>query len=242
MTTHTQIQHPTTNMKAPAIALSLLASLCLVQCTTSTVQTEASQKATTPKQALAMLKDGNERFVAGRSLHRDWPAQVKKTAGGQHPIAAVLGCMDSRASNEIVFDQGIGDIFSMRVAGNVQNDDVLGSLEYATAKAGAKAVVVLGHTKCGAVHGACADVHLGHLDGLLDKIQPAVKKVASQKGAAGVSFEDRVAAENVKQVVAQLRAKSAILRSLERQGSITIIGALYDLETGRVQFFDNPQS
>lgn len=229
-------------MKLPSIAITLLASLCLVQCTTSTVQTEASQKATSPQQALAILKDGNERFATGRSLHRDWRTQVKKTAGGQHPIAAVLGCMDSRASNEIVFDQGIGDIFSMRVAGNVQNDDVLGSLEYATAKAGAKAVVVLGHTKCGAVHGACEGVHLGHLDGLLEKIQPAVKKAGSAKAASGVSFEDRVAAENVKHVVAQLRSKSPILRSLEQQGKLKIVGALYHIETGRVQFFDNPQS
>lgn len=226
--------------------LSLLIAFCsafgLTQCTTSSVQTEATQAATTPQQAIAELKAGNARFVAGHGIKRDLNAQQRLTASGQHPIAAVLGCIDSRASNELIFDQGIGDIFSARVAGNVLNSDLVGSMEFATVKAGAKAIVVVGHTRCGAVAGACKDVHLGQLDGLLAKIKPAVSKVAANPKCdhSGPAFEDSVAAENVKLVVHQLRSESALLRKLEQQGKLAIVGALYHLDTGRVEFFEHP--
>lgn len=220
--------------------LILLAAFSAVSCATSNVQTKATQAATTPQQAIKSLQDGNARFAEGRSKHRNLVAQAEKSATGQYPIAAVLGCVDSRASNELIFDQGIGDIFSARVAGNVINDDLLGSLEFATAKAGAKAIVVVGHTRCGAVSGACNHAKLGHVTGLLEKIQPAVRKVAktSHSPASGPEFEDKVAAENVKLVVSQIRSQSTILRDLERDGKVVITGALYHLDTRKVEFFN----
>jgi len=220
-------------------ALALVATFNLMSCATSKVQTKDSQAAITPQQAVATLKEGNTRFASGNSTHRDLVAQAKKTSSGQHPIAAVLGCIDSRASNELIFDQGIGDIFSARVAGNVLNDDVLGSLEYATAKAGAKAVVVVGHTRCGAVGGACSNVKLGHVTGLLTKIKPAVRKVSANPKIAhtGPAFEDLVAAENVKEVIAAIRAQSPVLAKLEKEGKIVITGGIYHLDSGLVEFF-----
>jgi carbonic anhydrase len=220
-------------------ALALLAAASLISCTTSKVQTKESQAAITPQQALAALQEGNHRFASGHSLHRDLVAQMRKTSAGQHPIAAVLGCIDSRASNELIFDQGIGDIFSARVAGNVLNDDVLGSLEFATAKAGAKAIVVVGHTSCGAVSGACSNARLGHVTGLLEKIKPAVHRVSAglKRLPSGPDFEDRVAAENVKLVVAAIRDRSPVLAKLERDGKLAITGGLYHLDTGRIEFF-----
>ncbi|MEI6537501.1 MAG: carbonic anhydrase, partial [Verrucomicrobiaceae bacterium] len=159
------------------LAVAVITSLS--SCASSKVQTKESQAAITPAQALKSLQDGNARFASGHSKKNNLPDQVKATAGGQHPIAAVLGCIDSRASHELIFDQGIGDIFSARVAGNVLNDDLLGSLEFATAKSGAKAILVLGHTRCGAVIGACQNAKLGHVTGLLEKIKPAVRQVTA---------------------------------------------------------------
>lgn len=220
------------------LTVSVIASLS--NCASSKVQTKESQAAITPAQAMKSLQDGNARFASGHSKKNNLPAQLKATAGGQHPIAAVLGCVDSRASHELIFDQGIGDIFSARVAGNVLNDDLIGSLEFTTAKAGAKAILVLGHTRCGAVIGACQDAKLGHLTGLLTKIKPAVKKIASDPTCehTGPAFEDKVSAENVKQVVAQLRAQSEVLRNLEREGKLVIVGGIYHLDSGRVELFD----
>ena len=220
--------------------LLILATASLVSCATSEVQTRASQASTTPQQALQSLKDGNARFAAGRSRHHDLVAQAEKTSSGQYPIAAVLGCIDSRASNELIFDQGIGDIFSARVAGNVINNDLLGSLEYAAVKAGAKAIVVVGHTRCGAVAGACGQAKLDHLTGLLDKIQPAVIKVSKSSGGvkSGPAFEDEVSAENVRQVVSQIRTQSPLIRKLEKDGKLIIVGGLYHLETRKVEFLD----
>ncbi|MEY4484280.1 MAG: Carbonic anhydrase [Verrucomicrobiota bacterium] len=228
-------------MKLPLIkSLVLLAAAAQIGCATSKVQTKESQAATTPHQALTALKQGNARFAAGHSTHRDLVAQARKTSSGQHPIAAILGCIDSRASNELIFDQGLGDIFSARVAGNVLNDDLLGSLEFATAKSGAKAIVVVGHTRCGAVSGACSNARLGHVTGLLEKIKPAVRKVAADaKGEhSGPVFEDQVAAENVKQVIASIRAQSSVLATLERDGKLVIAGGLYHVDTGLVEFFN----
>lgn len=217
--------------------LILLTAFSALSCATSDVQTKASQAATTPQQAIKSLQDGNARFAEGRGKHRNLVAQAGKSAAGQYPIAAVLGCVDSRASNELIFDQGIGDIFSARVAGNILNDDLLGSLEFATAKAGAKAIVVVGHTRCGAVSGACNHARLGHVTGLLDKIQPAVRKV-SRAGKSAADFEDEVAAQNVKLVVSQIRSKSPVLRRLEHDGNLAIIGGMYDLNSRKVEFFD----
>ncbi len=220
--------------------LAIIATLSLTGCASSVVQTKQSQSSITPEKAISELREGNARFASGKSRHRDLLAQAKETSKGQYPIAAVLGCIDSRASNEVVFDQGIGDIFSARVAGNVLNDDLLGSLEFATAKAGAKAIVVLGHTRCGAVAGACGDVRVGHVTGLVGKIKPAVVKMKRNAPGptSGPVFEDLVSAENVKQVVSQIRSRSPILRDLEKQNKIVIRGALYHLDSGKVEFFD----
>ncbi len=209
-------------------------------CASSKVPSKESQTATTPAQAIKNLQDGNERFASGHSKKYNLPAQIKATSGGQHPIAAVLGCVDSRVSHELIFNQGIGDIFSARVAGNVLSDDQIGSLEFATAKAGAKAILVLGHTRCGAVIGACQDTKLGHLTGLLAKIKPAVHKIASDPKCEhdGPAFEDKVSAENVKMVVTQLRAQSEVLRKLEQEGKLIIKGGIYHIDTGRVEFFN----
>lgn len=219
--------------------IATIALATLTNCATSGVYTKATQAATTPEQAISRLKEGNARFVAGNSQNLDHLAQLKKTAAAQAPIAAVLSCIDSRTSSEIIFDQGIGAIFNARVAGNVLNDDLLGSLEFATAKAGAKAILVVGHTRCGAVSGACADAKVGHVTGLLAKIKPAVQTASrGQKVKKGdAEFEDRVAAENVKLVVSQIRSRSSILRDLERQGKLTIQGGLHQLDTGKVEFF-----
>jgi carbonic anhydrase len=220
--------------------LLIAAAASLVSCATSSVQTKESQAALTPQQVIKKLQDGNERFASGHSTKFNLTAQVKATSGGQHPIAAVLGCMDSRASHELVFDQGIGDIFSVRVAGNVVSDDVLGSLEYGTAKAGAKAIIVLAHTSCGAVGGACHDVKLGHVTGLVSKIKPSVSKVSSDSKSehSGPAFENKVSAENAKHVAAQLREQSPILARLAGEGKIVIKSGIYHIDTGRVEFLD----
>lgn len=224
-------------MNHHSILTALLAVACLSSCSTSMVQTKESQATLTPTQAIETLRAGNERFATGHSRNRDLVAQARRTSSGQHPIAAVLGCIDSRVSPELVFDQGIGDLFAARVAGNVLNADLLGSLEFATARSGARAIVVLGHTRCGAVAGACSNADLGHLTGLLEKIKPAIRKVSSTS-PRDAGFEDRVAAMNVRDVVTGIRRQSPIIRKLEQQGKLTIRGAVYHLDTGRVEFLD----
>jgi len=195
-----------------------------------------------PASALRQLKEGNERFVAGSSLHRDLPAEVAATAGGQFPFAAVVTCLDSRTSAELVFDQGLGSIFCARVAGNVINEDILGSLEFATKVAGAKLIVVVGHSACGAVKGACDHVELGHLTGLLSKIEPSVaaEKAQSPAEASGknAAFVDEVSRENVRRMVRLLPEKSPILKELVTSGSLKIVGGFQDLKTGRVSILD----
>jgi carbonic anhydrase len=197
------------------------------------VQTKESQAAMTPDQALQRLKDGNARFVANKMKPRNWTAKVIATASGQYPFAAVLGCMDSRAPLEIVFDQGIGDLFGIRIAGNVVNEDELGSLEYAVKVVGVKLVVVLGHTSCGAVKGAIDDAKLGNLTQLLAKIRPAVTaaKCSDSKDAACV---DKVAAENVRTSMREIKARSTDLAAAIDAGNIKVVGAMYDLATGKV--------
>jgi carbonic anhydrase len=201
-----------------------------------TVQTKESQSALKPADALKMLKDGNQRFATERGLRRSYTAQVRAAAKGQNPFAAILGCMDSRASHEIVFDQGIGDIFSVRVAGNVVDEDDLGSLEYAAKLAGVKLVVVMGHTGCGAVKGAIEDEKLGNLTALLAKIKPAV--AASGHGEAKEkAYVTKVVEANVRQSMKEIREKSPVLKELFDSGAVGLVGAVYDIETGKVTFW-----
>lgn len=193
--------------------------------------TYASQQALTPVDVLAILQDGNENFINNLEANRNLLEQVNDTQQGQFPLAIILSCMDSRTSVELIFDLGLGDVFSARVAGNIINDDILGSMEYACKLAGSKLIVVLGHTHCGAIKGACANVQLDHLTGLLAKIQPAI-------AAVGQSSVEKVAEKNVQLTVAQIRNQSPVLEDLIQAGDIGIIGGMYDVETGRVDFFN----
>lgn len=198
------------------------------------VQTRESQAAMTPSTALERLQAGNARFAANATKQRDWSAKVVATASGQFPFAAILACMDSRAPIEIVFDQGIGDVFGVRVAGNVVNDDELGSLEYA-AKVGTKLIVVLGHTSCGAVKGALDRVQLGNLTGLLAKIHPAVEAAGCSDAKDGACVT-RVAEKNVRQSMKDIRERSPYLAKYLDEGQIGLVGGMYDVATGRVTF------
>jgi carbonic anhydrase len=192
----------------------------------------------TPSQVIEELKRGNERFRAGKMIARDYRAQKRSTAGGQYPAAVVLGCLDSRAPAEIIFDTGIGDTFNGRIAGNVVNDDLLGSLEFACAVAGAKVALVFGHTACGAVKGAIDDVEMGNLTGLLARIKPAISatKFEGEKSSKNEAYVDAVARTNVVLALDNIRRRSPILEELEKKGSIQIAGAMYDLATGKVEF------
>lgn len=204
--------------------------------TTNLTQTAASQAALTPTAALDRLRTGNRRFLAGKTLDRPLLDQVRETASGQFPFAAILGCIDSRIPVETVFDQGIGDVFTARVAGNVVNADLLGSLEFACKMAGAKAIVVLGHTSCGAVGGAIAGAELGKLTELLNKIRPAVERIRESMSDEEPGFADYVSEENVRQTLATIRAGSPVLAAMEAEGEIALAGAMYDVSTGEVRF------
>jgi carbonic anhydrase len=206
------------------------------------VQTRESQAAMTPEQALAELRDGNARFVAGKPRVRNLPAGVSATTAGQYPFAVVLSCLDSRQPIEIVLDQGIGDIFSARVAGNVLNDDILGSMEFACKVSGAKLIAVIGHSNCGAIKGAVDDVELGNLTGLLAKIKPAIDAVhddVQPRTSKNYAFVNAVAEANVRLVMKEIRERSPILREMLDKGEIGLVGGMYDLSTGKVQFYDN---
>lgn len=200
------------------------------------------QQALTPAQVLAILKEGNEHFVNNLASNRNLLEQVNDTRQGQFPIAIILSCMDSRTSVELIFDQGLGDIFSTRVAGNVINDDILGSMEYACKIAGSKLIVVLGHSHCGAIKGACDHVQLDHLTGLLAKIQPAVTAVSAETGrtvsAADPDLVQQVADKSVLLTVAQIKARSPLLNGMLASGELGIVGGMYDIETGKVQFYE----
>ncbi len=199
-------------------------------------QTAESQAALTPGEVLDMLREGNRRFVEGTPARRDLAQQVAATSGGQYPFAVVLGCIDSRVPVETVFDQGIGDVFAARVAGNVVGGDVLGSMEYACAVAGSKAVVVLGHTSCGAVKGAIDRVELGNVTGLVGKIEPAIQAVQGERSSSDSAYVDRVVEANVGVVMDEIREQSAVLAGLEEDGDIVIAGAVYDVKTGAVRW------
>jgi len=203
--------------------------------------TKEIQNSLTPAMALQLLRNGNQRFINNLKLHRNLLEQVNETSDGQHPFAVVFGCIDSRISAELVFDQGLGDIFSIRVAGNVVNEDIVASMEFACKIAGAKIVLVLGHTRCGAVKGACDGVEMGNLTALLHKIKPAIinTDVTAFDPNNPYSFVNAVAESNVHHVMDEICRASTILDQMVKEGSIDIVGGMYDVETGRVEFFQH---
>lgn len=205
--------------------------------------TRETQATMTPQKSLQFLKEGNLRFQNNLKANRNLLEQVNDTSDGQFPFATILSCIDSRVSAELVFDQGLGDIFSVRIAGNFVNEDILGSMEFACKLAGTKLIVVLGHTACGAVKGACDDAKMGNLTKLVGKIKPAVNAVAEPKDASlrnskNSEFVDNVAKVNVQLTIDRIHAESPILSEMEKNGEIMIIGAMYDINNGEVTFFE----
>jgi carbonic anhydrase len=203
-------------------------------------QTKETQLSLTPEKALQILKDGNERFINNLKANRNLLQQVNDTSGGQFPFATILSCIDSRTSAELIFDQGLGDIFSIRIAGNILNEDILGSMEFATKVVGTKVIVVLGHTKCGAIVGACNHVEMGNLTTLLNKIQPAIfneKETKENRTGSNADFVNNVTTLNVKLTIERIRRESPIIAEMEEQKQLAIIGGLYDVENGKVTFF-----
>lgn len=200
--------------------------------------TEAQRNAMTPDQVIEMLRAGNARFRSGKMQSHDFLAQKRATASGQYPAAVVLSCIDSRAPAEIIFDTGIGDAFGARIAGNISTPDLLGSMEFACAAAGAKLVLVMGHTACGAIAGAINGVQLGNLTGLLQQIEPAVATTVfdGERNGSNPAFVDAVARENVVRTVEAIRKNSSVLAGLEKEGRIKIVGSMYDLSNGEVTF------
>ena len=200
-----------------------------------------TQNSLTPDTALQILKEGNNRFVNNLKANRNLLQQVNETAAGQFPFATILSCIDSRVSAELVFDQGLGDVFSIRIAGNILNEDILGSMEFGTKVVGTKVIVVLGHTKCGAIVGACNHVELGNLTTLLNKIKPAIegeKTTSDQRDGSNATFVKNVTEINVHLTIDRIRKESPVIKELEDQGAIKIVGGLYDVETGAVNFYD----
>tara|TARA_B100000497_G_scaffold47728_1_gene55161 strand:- start:1173 stop:1802 length:630 start_codon:yes stop_codon:yes gene_type:complete len=205
-------------------------------------QTKKTQEEMTPESSLQALKDGNNRFINASQVVRDLNAQVDATSSGQYPFATVLHCIDSRVSAEHIFDQGIGDLFSIRIAGNFVNEDILGSMEFACKLAGTKVLVVLGHTSCGAIKGACDHARMGNLTALINKIEPAVDAVTtpddeSIRNSSNISFVNSVAAKNVEMTLTDIRKKSEILKEMEANGDLIIIGGMYDVSNGKVTYY-----
>lgn len=204
--------------------------------------TKETQATMTPEKSIQYLREGNDRFVANLRAHRNLLEQVNDTRDGQFPFATILSCIDSRTSAELVFDQGLGDIFSVRIAGNIINEDILGSMEFSCKVAGSRAIVVLGHTKCGAIKGACDGVQLGNLSTLLNKIQPSVyheHSVKENRNSSNGEFVEKVAEIQVRRSVRAIVEQSVVLREMVDQKQIGIIGGLYDVESGRVQWLDD---
>jgi carbonic anhydrase len=199
-----------------------------------------TQKELTPEVAIQLLKEGNARFVNNLKANRDLLQQVNETSESQHPFAFILSCIDSRTSAELIFDQGLGDIFSCRIAGSVLNEDILGSMEFACKVAGAKLIMVLGHTECGAIKGACDNVKMGHLTSLLSKITPAVdseKTVKENRDSGNSEFVDKVATLNVQAALSKINKISPIIDEMHKKGEIAVIGGMYDVSTGVVTFY-----
>ncbi|MFC4095625.1 carbonic anhydrase family protein [Euzebyella saccharophila] len=204
--------------------------------------TKETQATMTPEKAITFLKEGNERFQANLKANRNLLEQVNDTKDGQFPFATILSCIDSRVSAELVFDQGLGDIFSVRIAGNFINQDILGSMEFACKLAGTKTIVVLGHTSCGAVKGACDHARMGNLTALINKIEPAVFAVKEPKeeemrNSKNLEFVDAVSKKNVELALENIRSQSVILKDMEEKGEIKIVGAMYDISDGSVTFY-----
>jgi carbonic anhydrase len=198
-----------------------------------------TQSQLNPDLALEILKEGNDRFVKNLKANRNLLQQVNDTAQGQFPFATILSCIDSRTSAELIFDQGLGDVFSIRIAGNILNEDILGSMEFATKVVGTKIIIVLGHTKCGAIVGACNNVELGNLTALLDKVKPAIaieKETTENRTGSNVRFVDNVTTNNVIHTIERIRRESPIILDLENSGAIKIVGAIYNVDNGRVNF------
>jgi len=202
--------------------------------------TKETQSAITPSMALELLKEGNKRFVNNLKVNRNLLQQANETSDGQHPFAVILSCIDSRTSAELIFDQGLGDIFSVRIAGNIINEDILGSMEFACKVAGSKIIVVLGHTKCGAVKGACDHVEMGNLTALLSKIRPAVDdeiETNENRNSSNSAFVENVARINVQRTVRSVIERSPILKDMIEKGEIGIVGGTHDITNGQVTFF-----
>jgi carbonic anhydrase len=239
-------------MKARALPLLInailpVALLALIQTGCSTAQPERpdletikqKQVAATPAEVLEKLKRGNERFVSGKPQSRDMLHDQRTTAAGQYPKAVILSCIDSRAPAEFIFDAGLGELFNARIAGNIADEDQVGSIEFACKVAGAKLIVVMGHTSCGAIKGACDGVELGNLTGLLNKMKPAVaavQNVPGERNSKNTPFVEAVAEANVRLMVQRIRELSPILREMEQEGKIQMAGCMYHLDTGRVEF------
>ena len=201
-----------------------------------------TQSQMTPRKALQFLQEGNDRFINNLKANRNLLEQVNETRDGQWPFATILSCIDSRTSAELIFDQGLGDVFSVRIAGNIVNTDILGSMEFACKVAGSKLIVVLGHSKCGAVKGACDHVEMGNLTELLSKIQPAVyeeKVTTSERNSKNSEFVENVAEINVKRSVKNIIERSFVLEQMLEEGQIGIVGAMHDIESGKVIFYDD---
>ncbi len=204
--------------------------------------TKEMQNAIAPQKAIELLKEGNKRFVNNLKINRNLLQQANETSDGQHPFAVILSCIDSRTSAELIFDQGLGDIFSVRIAGNIINEDILGSMEFACKVAGSKIIVVLGHTKCGAVKGACDHVEMGNLTALLTKIRPAVDDELTTKEnrtSGNAEFVEKVAAINVRRTVNAIMQRSPILKEMIESGEIGIVGGTHNIATGEVEFYQD---
>lgn len=238
--------HPNSRRNVLKAALGITAAgviggigLGLPQISYAAALTQAERDKLTPDQIIEGMKQGNKRFISGKMQQHDYLAQKRSSADGQFPAAVILSCIDSRAPAEIVLDTGIGDTFNARVAGNISNEDLLGSLEFACAAAGAKVILVMGHTACGAIKGAIDNVELGNLTGLLNKIKPAIETTQfdGEKSSKNERYVDAVAKNNVKHTIDEIRKNSEIINKLEKEGKIKIVGSMYNLNGGVVEFF-----
>ncbi|CNH52405.1 carbonic anhydrase [Yersinia pekkanenii] len=238
--------HPNSRRNVLKAALGITAAsviggigLGLPQISYAAALTKEERNNLTPAQIVESLQQGNKRFVSGNMQQHDYLAQKRGSAEGQFPAAVILSCIDSRAPAEIILDTGIGETFNARIAGNIANDDLLGSLEFACAAAGAKVILVMGHTACGAIQGAIDNVELGNLTGLLNKIKPAIESTQfdGEKSSKNEKYVDAVAKNNVKHTIDEIRKNSEIIRNLEQEGKVKIVGSMYNLNDGVVEFF-----